>query len=121
MHPSFPPFHSHPQFFRGKLAAYLKLNKKEAQDEDDEPNGLEIERIYVRSEFKRRGIGKFLVEYAEKISREAGCSSMRLWVWGQNFGALAFYKSMGFVQTESHVFMLGNDRQTALVMTKYLL
>ncbi|KAK2960804.1 putative polyamine N-acetyltransferase [Blattamonas nauphoetae] len=106
--------------FEGKLAGYLKVNKKEAQTETHDPNGLEIHRIYILPEFKRRGIGKFLINHAEKIAREAGCGSMWLGVWERNFGALEFYKNMGFVQTGSHEFLLGTDRQTDLIMTKAL-
>lgn len=35
----------------GEVAGYLKLNVDDAQSEEVDPNGLEVERIYLRKSF----------------------------------------------------------------------
>lgn len=47
-------------YFDGKLAGYLKLNEHSAQTDLHDPQSIEIERIYVSSEFQRKGLGRVL-------------------------------------------------------------
>ena len=42
------------------IMGYLKLNINDAQSEDDFENALEIERIYIRKNFQKQGLGKVL-------------------------------------------------------------
>ena len=46
------------------IMGYLKLNINEAQTESMGSNGLEIERIYIDKDFKRRGLGKRLFAFS---------------------------------------------------------
>jgi ribosomal protein S18 acetylase RimI-like enzyme len=39
-----------------------------------------------------------------------------LGVWEQNHRALQFYKKNGFVPFDTHIFKLGNDEQTDIMM-----
>jgi len=39
-----------------------------------------------------------------------------LGVWDQNPRAISFYKKNGFIEFDKHVFRLGNDEQTDLMM-----
>jgi len=41
-------------------------------------------------------------------------------VWEHNIKAIAFYKKFGFEQFGSHIFMLGDDIQTDILMRKNL-
>ncbi len=97
---------------------YLKLNLNEAQSEQVAPNALEIERIYIRSAFKRHGLGRFLFQEALKLAQEENCSTIWLGVWEKNYPALAFYEKMGFTHHGSHSFFMGADEQTDLIMVK---
>lgn len=101
-----------------QLADYLKVNLNESQSEQVAPNALEIERIYIRSAFKRHGLGRFLFQEALKLAQAKNCSSIWLGVWEKNYPALAFYEKMGFIQHGSHSFFMGTDEQTDLIMIK---
>ncbi|QQP71513.1 GNAT family N-acetyltransferase [Carnobacterium sp. CS13] len=103
-----------------ETVGYLKVNVEDAQTEDSAESAMEIERIYIRSHYKRKGYGKFLIEQAERFAQKANKKAIWLGVWEKNTAALAFYKDRGFVQTSSHSFFMGDDEQTDLIMTKQL-
>ncbi|ALV22193.1 GNAT family N-acetyltransferase [Carnobacterium antarcticum] len=103
-----------------ETVGYLKVNVEDAQTEDIAESAMEIERIYIRSHYKRKGYGKFLIEQAERFAQKANKKAIWLGVWEENTAALAFYKDRGFVQTSSHSFFMGDDEQTDLIMTKQL-
>lgn len=104
----------------GEVAGYLKLDVDGAQNEEVDPNGLEIERIYLRKSFQHRGLGKQLVEFAEEKGREWGKSVLWLGVWEHNENAKNFYASRGLTRFSEHVFVLGDDRQTDFLLKKAL-
>lgn len=104
----------------GETAGYLKINWGRAQTESIAPDGLEIERIYIKSAFKRLGYGKLLLTHAEKMAREMQKRSIWLGVWEHNPNALAFYDQMGFEKVGSHSFFMGDDEQTDFLMEKQL-
>src|SRR5690554_1537806 len=45
-------------YFNDELAGYLKVNINDAQSEKMGDESLEIERIYIRNKFQRKGFGK---------------------------------------------------------------
>lgn len=100
------------------IVGYLKLNIGNAQTEDIAENVLEIERIYIRSNRKRKGYGTILIEKAEQFARDENKEMIWLGVWEKNLSAMAFYKNKGFVHTSSHSFFMGDDEQTDWIMTK---
>lgn len=104
----------------GEVAGYLKLNVDDAQSEEVDPNGLEVERIYLRKSFQHRGLGKRLFEFAEEKGREWGKSVLWLGVWEHNENAKNFYASRGLTRFSEHVFVLGDDRQTDFLLKKAL-
>jgi GNAT superfamily N-acetyltransferase len=56
----------------------------------------EITELYVRPPFRRRGIGRALVEAALACGLERGCREFHLLVDPQNVDAQAFYAALGF-------------------------
>ena len=104
----------------GDIAGYVKLNEEGAQTEQMGRDSLEIERIYVRKSHHQQGVGKALmlkaVEEAEVKERN------RIWlgVWEKNVHAISFYEKWGFKRTGSHTFMMGDEEQIDLIMTKIL-
>lgn len=100
------------------IAGYLKVNIGEAQSEEMGDDSLEIERIYIRKSFQKHGLGKYLLNQAINIAINNNKTNIWLGVWEKNSNALGFYKKMGFVQTGSHSFYMGDDEQTDYVMTK---
>ena len=81
-------------------------------------NAVEIERIYIRSNRKRKGYGTVLIEKAEQFAKEKNKEVIWLGVWEENLSALSFYKKKGFIHISSHSFFMGDDEQTDLIMTK---
>ncbi|TAI53765.1 Spermidine/spermine N(1)-acetyltransferase [Bacillus paralicheniformis] len=113
------------QFFfvycNNETAGYLKVNTDEAQTEKMGDESLEIERIYIKNEFQKHGLGKYLFNKALEIAKELNKKKIWLGVWEKNENAIAFYKKMGFVQTGAHSFYMGDEEQTDFIMTKTLL
>lgn len=95
---------------------YLKVNFAEAQTELKDKNGLEIERIYVLKEFHGSKIGQLLYNQALQIAKKHNLNYLWLGVWEENHRALNFYTKNGFVEFDKHIFKLGNDEQTDLLM-----
>jgi len=102
------------------VAGYLKLNFKGAQTEFRDKNAMEIERIYVSGEHHGKHIGKQLLEFSLQIARNNQFEYVWLGVWVHNYKAIGFYEHNGFKAFSSHEFLLGDDRQTDLLMKKML-
>ena len=96
--------------------AYLKLNFGEAQTEPADQQAMEIERIYVLKSFQGKNIGQLLFEKAMQRARQQQATYVWLGVWEENHGAIGFYQRNGFVAFGKHVFRLGNDEQTDIMM-----
>lgn len=108
-------------YLNNEVAGYLKVNTNDAQSEEMGEDSLEIERIYIKSNFQKHGLGKYLFNKAIEIAVEHNKQKIWLGVWEKNENAIAFYKKMGFVQTGTHSFYMGDEEQTDLIMTKTLL
>ncbi|HZP60383.1 MAG TPA: GNAT family N-acetyltransferase [Opitutaceae bacterium] len=57
--------------------------------------GLYLEDLYVRPQFRRRGIGKALLVHIVGLARQRGCGRMEWSVLDWNEPAQAFYRSLG--------------------------
>lgn len=77
---------------------------------------LEIERIYVLSEYHGKRIGQLLYEKAMQIAKQSNADYIWLGVWEENPRAISFYKKNGFVEFDKHIFKLGDDEQTDIMM-----
>lgn len=100
----------------GKVVGYLKLNTGQAQTELKHENGLEIERIYVLKSCIGTGIGKQLFNLSVEFARQKKSHYIWLGVWEKNERALTFYRKNGFVEFDKHIFILGDDQQTDILM-----
>lgn len=99
-----------------KDAGYLKLNWGQAQTELKDTRSLEIERIYILKEFQGRGIGQILLNQALDIARQSELDYIWLGVWEKNHQAIQFYKKNGFIEFHKHIFKLGDEEQTDIMM-----
>jgi ribosomal protein S18 acetylase RimI-like enzyme len=97
---------------------YLKINWGRSQTEIQDDKGLEIERIYVPLEFHGKSIGPILLDKALEIAKEKNADYVWLGVWERNLRAIRFYEKNGFVPFDKHVFKLGQDEQTDIMMKK---
>jgi ribosomal protein S18 acetylase RimI-like enzyme len=55
-----------------------------------------IEQLGVKSTNRHNGVGRKLMELAEKVAKEKGCIMIVLDVWGFNENAIGFYNHLGF-------------------------
>ena len=108
-------------YLDNELAGYLKVNINEAQSEKMPEDTMEVERIYIRTNFQRKGLGKYLINKAIEIATTLNKKSIWLGVWEKNNNALTFYKKMGFVQNGAHSFYMGDEEQIDVIMTKTLI
>jgi len=92
------------------------LNWGAAQTELTDPTAFEIERIYVLKPYLGKGMGNFLMDAALEIAYKMKPSYVWLGVWEKNERAIRFYEKYGFKVFGSHLFSLGNDIQTDLLM-----
>ncbi|WP_334328340.1 GNAT family N-acetyltransferase [Companilactobacillus sp. HBUAS59699] len=107
--------------FKGKPAAYLKLNFGEnTLGYDAEEGNMELQRIYVLKKYYRHGFGRMLFDKAVQEARDEGRTSICLGVWEHNNRALSFYTSMGFKKVSSHIFHMGDADQTDYVLNMEL-
>ncbi|MFA0814455.1 MAG: GNAT family N-acetyltransferase [Anaerofustis sp.] len=104
----------------GVLAGYLKVNRAPSQTDINDPDMMELERIYAAKEFHGKGIGQALMDKAIGIAEEEGFAAVWLGVWEKNMRARAFYEKNGFTAFGTHVFVMGDEAQTDLVMKKEL-
>lgn len=94
--------------------AQLLFNSKEQGIETSHP--MEIRRIYVLQESVRRGVGSELMGASLDEARQRACDIVWLGVWEKNRRAIDFYRKWGFREVGSHIFLLGDDPQTDLIM-----
>ena len=102
--------------FGDEIIGYLKINQGEAQKESIGHGALELERIYILKNFQGKNVGQILLDYAIKIAIEKKMNEIWLGVWEHNQRAINFYLKNGFVQFDQHIFTVGDDEQTDILM-----
>jgi L-amino acid N-acyltransferase YncA len=55
-----------------------------------------VENVVVDSEYRRRGIGRLLMDYVVAMAREAGCYKVQLMSSNSRHEAHKFYESIGY-------------------------
>ena len=98
------------------IIGYLKLNSGSAQTELNDIQAIEIERIYILKDYHGQKIGQLLYEKAIEVAHKINAKYIWLGVWEKNFKAIRFYKKNGFMEFDKHIFKLGNDEQTDIMM-----
>jgi len=102
--------------FDEQIIGYLKINFGPSQTELQDGNTVEIERIYVLKDFHGRKVGQALFDKAIIIAQDRKADYLWLGVWEQNLRALRFYKKNGFIEFDKHIFRLGNEVQTDIML-----
>jgi ribosomal protein S18 acetylase RimI-like enzyme len=98
------------------IIGYLKLNIGQSQTEIKNDNALEIERIYVLTEFHGQNIGQQLFEKALERAHAQKVDFIWLGVWEENKRAIQFYTKNGFIAFDKHIFKLGDEEQSDIMM-----
>lgn len=94
--------------------AQLLFNSREKRVEGSNP--MEIRRIYVLQDVVGKGMGSKLMTASLNEARQRACDIVWLGVWEKNRRAIDFYRKWGFREVGSHIFLLGDDPQTDLIM-----
>ena len=100
----------------GEIIGYLKINFGDSQTELKDSKALEIERIYVSKDFHGKSVGQLLYDKAIEIAKQKDVEYVWLGVWEENPRAISFYKKNGFIEFDKHIFKLGDDEQTDIMM-----
>ena len=111
---------SNSEFYFARLddavIGYLKINFGQSQTELKDDRAVEIERIYVLNAFHGKNVGQMLYNKALNIAFEKNADYVWLGVWEKNPRAISFYKKNGFAEFDKHIFKLGDDEQTDIMM-----
>jgi GNAT superfamily N-acetyltransferase len=89
------------EYYLAPGAVYLALVP------DLEKKSVLLSKIYVKEERRGTGLGRALLEFAEKRCDELGCGELWLTVNRHNAGSIAFYERMGLRKTNALVQDIG--------------
>ncbi|MBA2495215.1 MAG: GNAT family N-acetyltransferase [Acidobacteria bacterium] len=103
-----------------EAVGYAKLLLASREPEITGKKPIELNRLYSKQEFLGKGVGKSLIEKCLEEAEKHNCDTMWLGVWEFNPRAQAFYRKYGFYEVGKHIFQLGLDAQTDLLMQKDL-
>ena len=88
------------------------------------PNGvtgekpIELVRLYISRESLGSGVGAALMQACIDEAKERGYETLWLGVWENNQRAQAFYRKWNFTEVGTHLFQLGDDLQTDILMQR---
>ena len=100
----------------GQPVGYAQLLSSSREQGVEGSNPMEIRRIYVLQEVFGKGMGSKLMAASLNDARQRACDIVWLGVWEKNQRAIDFYRKWGFREVSSHLFLLGDDPQTDLIM-----
>ncbi len=77
---------------------------------------IELVRLYVSRESIGSGVGAALMETCISEAKQECYETLWLGVWEHNHRAITFYRKWNFHEVGTHVFQLGDDPQTDILM-----
>lgn len=104
----------------GEPAGYSKIIIDNIEPGITADRPVELSRLYSHQKHLGQGVGQSLMEACCERARVEGRDVMWLGVWEYNPRAQRFYEKNGFRVVGSHVFLLGQDPQTDLLMQREL-
>jgi ribosomal protein S18 acetylase RimI-like enzyme len=99
-----------------QLIGYLKVNLVPAQTDIQDPESVEVARLYVLEDYLGNGLGKKLLETAIDFAKLNQKKYLWLGVWEHNSRAIRFYEKNGLRRFGSHPFPFGDEIQTDYLM-----
>jgi ribosomal protein S18 acetylase RimI-like enzyme len=102
----------------GAVAGYAKLRAGKPAQAIEGAKPVELVRLYVSREWLGSGVGEALMRKCLDEAQHAGHETIWLGVWERNARAQAFYRKWNFHVVGEHVFQLGSDRQTDILMKR---
>jgi ribosomal protein S18 acetylase RimI-like enzyme len=101
-------------------AGYAKLRSGVAPESVTNKKTIELERLYVSLEWLGRGVGAALMRVCIAEAVQKGYRTIWLGVWENNHRARTFYRKWNFREVGEHIFQLGDDPQTDILMERSL-
>lgn len=92
-----------------KILGFCMYGERQNQKEGYLDYDGEICALYVDPEYKRKGIGRQLLQYALSDLKENGKHKVILWCLDKNIPSRNFYKAMGGKELGSKVLFLNED------------
>ena len=83
-------------------------------------NEAEMFAVWVDPVYRRKGVGSALIEFARAWSKLHGATQLKVGVFDDNPGALAFYRSAGFADSGLTKPELSTEKRTVLLLTTTL-
>ena len=74
---------------------YITLGAGDKSEMVDDLKTVYIDDFFVRKEYRRRGIAKYIFEQFEDLAKEKGAKRIDLMVWEFNESALELYEALG--------------------------
>lgn len=102
----------------GEAAGYAKLVRGKIEPGVIASRPIELSRLYSHQKFLGKGVGQRLLDECIAIARREEFDVIWLGVWEYNPRARRFYEKNGFRYVGSHIFLLGSDPQTDLLMQR---
>lgn len=103
-----------------EAAGYAKIIMDNIEPGITAERPVELSRLYSHQKHLGQGVGQGLMEACFDRARAENRDVMWLGVWEFNPRAQRFYEKNGFRIVGSHVFQLGKDAQTDLLMQREL-
>ena len=66
-----------------------------------------ISKLYIHKDFRRRGLGRHILDFIAKETRALGCTSMTLSVNKDNSNSIQFYTAYGFQTIKAQKVAIG--------------
>jgi len=80
----------------GHLIGFAQLQRGARPPRGDFEDAVELERLYVQERATGRGVGRRLLQEAERWAGSGGASMLWLTAWVGNLRALGFYAAQGY-------------------------
>ncbi len=102
----------------GVALGYAMLRCENVLDGISRDKPIELVRLYVSREALGSGVGSRLMQSCISEAKQRGYKTLWLGVWEHNHRARAFYRIWNFQEVGTHVFQLGDDPQTDILMQR---
>ena len=102
------------------IVGYAMLREGPAPDCVRDTDAIEIARLYATRHLIGAGIGAALMQRCLDEAATRGRSTIWLGVWEHNARAIAFYRRWEFADVGTTTFVLGHDRQTDRLMSRWV-
>ncbi|WP_445475411.1 GNAT family N-acetyltransferase [Methanococcoides methylutens] len=102
------------------MCGYAKFVNSEIPDCVVDYEAIELQRLYVRNEYRGNGVGGLLYRYGESLSQQNGSGVVWLHVWDGNTIARKIYLKWGFTICGEGTYKVGREERKVLIMMKYI-